>query len=344
MNDIDRILVDLREQCLKDPDDVFDGLREALGKFSEQPLDALHRILSHLHNIKGNVQAVGFSFFAEFVHDLETAVQKLSEIVQLEPSKNLEKFESQISSALLTMEEYFEVLRRGEDDSKVLLDERKHILFIISEVGTVTKAAESTPAFGFFDDEPLPAFGFFDDEPELQAKEQDATNSGVTSMPLEPNSPSSSCRRTEKDVGLIEEPPSLYMTFLQAGQLHALPVSQIREVIESQVLQKFPFNRREIAGLISFNGEPLTVLDPSAFGVKSHSSNARSSIIVTEANGRRFGILVDSLEGIMSITRSDIQIVETQNEGIWIDGVFKQEHQRLIILSLNATFGSTDAA
>jgi chemotaxis signal transduction protein len=81
--------------------------------------------------------------------------------------------------------------------------------------------------------------------------------------------------------------------FRAGGASYAIPVDDVRQVRAADDLAGLPSGRAGVAGLIKQEGEALPVL--SVLGPSGRR------LLVVEAGGRRFGLLVEEVSGVAQV-------------------------------------------
>jgi len=87
--------------------------------------------------------------------------------------------------------------------------------------------------------------------------------------------------------------------FHATGTSYCMPVDATRAVRSIEGMVRLPAGRSDVAGIIPGN-PPLTVISPLGTGGRS--------ILVVEANGEVFGLLVDVVTGLRWIDPADIRL------------------------------------
>lgn len=108
-----------------------------------------------------------------------------------------------------------------------------------------------------------------------------------------------------------------YLTFMLAGEVYALSVASIKEVLSVPKLTKVPRMPPFMKGIINLRGSVVPVLDLcTKFGIGETALTADTSIIVTEiqnprADGGRetlvVGIFSDMVQKVTTIEPDDIE-------------------------------------
>ncbi|MBS1191590.1 MAG: chemotaxis signal transduction protein [Rhodocyclaceae bacterium] len=103
-----------------------------------------------------------------------------------------------------------------------------------------------------------------------------------------------------------------YLTFSLGGEMFAVGILNVKEIIEYGHLTEIPMMPAFIRGVINLRGAVVPVIDLSArFGGKPTEVGRRSCIIIIEiADGEAtqdIGVLVDSVSAVLDIPDSDIE-------------------------------------
>ena len=106
-----------------------------------------------------------------------------------------------------------------------------------------------------------------------------------------------------------------YLTFLLGGEMFAIGILGIKEIIEYGSLTAVPMMPQFIRGVINLRGAVVPVVDLSArFGRKASEVTPRSCIVILEveadgADGERqdVGVVVDSVSEVLAIAAGEIE-------------------------------------
>ena len=90
--------------------------------------------------------------------------------------------------------------------------------------------------------------------------------------------------------------------FEVAGQVYAIDVSQIREVVRWQAVTPLPNAPTLIEGVVDLRGSVVPVVDLArALGLGSVKSGVRARIAVTEVEGLVMGLAVDAAVDVLPV-------------------------------------------
>jgi len=103
-----------------------------------------------------------------------------------------------------------------------------------------------------------------------------------------------------------------YLTFLLGGEMFAIGILGIKEIIEYGSLTAVPMMPKFIRGVINLRGAVVPVVDLSArFGRNASEVTRRTCIVIleVEADSQRqdVGVVVDSVSEVLAIATSEIE-------------------------------------
>lgn len=108
------------------------------------------------------------------------------------------------------------------------------------------------------------------------------------------------------------EPIYQYLTFLLAGDVFAIAIPVIKEIIEYSSLTEVPMMPAYVRGVINLRGAAVPVLDLLLrFGKKSSAVTKRTCIVIietaTQGRPQDVGVVVDSVDSVLDISASQIE-------------------------------------
>jgi purine-binding chemotaxis protein CheW len=134
-----------------------------------------------------------------------------------------------------------------------------------------------------------------------------------------------------------------YLTFTLRGELYALDILQITEIIEYRPLTVVPMMPPHVRGVLNLRGQVLPVIDLAArFGQPTTTVARRTGIIVLQAQhhtdrpGQAIGIMVDSVNKVVHLPAADIEPPPTFGAGIhtdFITGMARHHGEFLVVLN-----------
>ena len=135
-----------------------------------------------------------------------------------------------------------------------------------------------------------------------------------------------------------------YLTFLLSGEMFAIAILNIKEIIEYGSLTEVPMMPGFIRGVINLRGSVVPVVDLSVrFGRSRTEISRRTCIVIIEvenadASKQDIGVMVDSVSEVLEIPRSEIEPPPAFGARIRVDfmhGMGKVAGKFVIILDAN---------
>src|SRR5208337_4184966 len=139
------------------------------------------------------------------------------------------------------------------------------------------------------------------------------------------------------------------VTFLLKDEEFGFDIMSVQEIIRLPKMAKLPHTPDYVEGISSLRGAVLPIFDiRTRFGMKREESTDRSRVLVIDIEGKRTGLLVDSVRQVTRVGRNEFEPppVAIRNETAdYIDGVVKLDNGARIIIALDArrvcTFGGS---
>ncbi|MCC2868630.1 chemotaxis protein CheW [Accumulibacter sp.] len=108
------------------------------------------------------------------------------------------------------------------------------------------------------------------------------------------------------------ESPQQYLTFVLGGEMFAVGILNVKEIIEYGQLTEIPMMPAFIRGVINLRGAVVPVIDLAArFGGAQSQAGKRTCIVIVEVSENEFrhdiGIMVDAVSEVIEIPASDIE-------------------------------------
>jgi purine-binding chemotaxis protein CheW len=134
-----------------------------------------------------------------------------------------------------------------------------------------------------------------------------------------------------------------FVTVFVAGQMFGLPILHVRDVFIVSDVTPVPLAPASVAGLFNLRGRVMTMLSMRAMlgHQRSDEKGTETTAIGIEWRGESFGLLVDRVGEVMSLSaanRESNPINLDQRWGRLSAGVHQLENQLLIELSLDSLF------
>jgi purine-binding chemotaxis protein CheW len=153
-------------------------------------------------------------------------------------------------------------------------------------------------------------------------------------------------------VELAADEQNQYLTFQLGGEMFAIGILNIKEIIEYGSLTEVPMMPGFIRGVINLRGAVVPVVDLSArFGRKRTEVTRRTCIVIieveTDDEKHDVGLVVDSVSEVLEIAAGEIEPAPsfgTRIRADFIHGMGKVNGKFVIILSVNDVLSLDDLA
>lgn len=135
-----------------------------------------------------------------------------------------------------------------------------------------------------------------------------------------------------------------YLTFMLGGEVFAMPIQSIKEIIEYGQLTEVPRMPSFIRGVINLRGAVVPVVDMGArFGKHPTQVARRTCIVIIEVisgenEQQDVGVMVDAVNEVLEIPASEIEPTPSFGANIrsdFIKGMGKVNGKFVIILDVN---------
>jgi purine-binding chemotaxis protein CheW len=136
---------------------------------------------------------------------------------------------------------------------------------------------------------------------------------------------------------------SQYLTFMLSGDVFAIGIMSIKEIIEYADLTAVPMMPNSVRGVINIRGAAVPVIDLGVcFGRQSGDVGKRTCIVIVEVNGDKgrqdVGVIVDAVNEVLDIPRDQIEPPPAFGAAIdtgFIAGMGKVGERFVILIDLN---------
>jgi purine-binding chemotaxis protein CheW len=141
-----------------------------------------------------------------------------------------------------------------------------------------------------------------------------------------------------------------YLSFELNGEIFALTVNNVLEVLENQKLTKIPNAPFYIKGVINFRGEILPVVDTrTKFNMPEKEMDKKSVIIVFDieltAKKLFIGGIVDAVKDVIEISEEEIKPVPdmgSKYNSDFIVGMIKKDEKFIMLLKIEKVFSTEE--
>lgn len=142
-----------------------------------------------------------------------------------------------------------------------------------------------------------------------------------------------------------------FLTFRLDGDLYALPVRQVSEVLEYTHITRLPGSDASMKGIINLREKGIPVFDlRSRFGFGEIEVDKDTAIVVvelelTEQTLIRIGALVDGVEEVVEIGGEEIEDAPrmgTRLSSSHIAGIARRGDRFIVLVDLESIFAGTE--
>lgn len=138
------------------------------------------------------------------------------------------------------------------------------------------------------------------------------------------------------------------VTFELFGELFALPILDVREIIRLLPITPVPNSPSFVEGVINLRGQILPVVDlRKRFGLPPEATTTKNRILVVEAGpGLTLGLIVDAARQVERIPAEAMlpppALLENSIGASYIRGISSTEHGMLVHLDLQRIFAADE--
>jgi purine-binding chemotaxis protein CheW len=164
--------------------------------------------------------------------------------------------------------------------------------------------------------------------------------------------------QTGHEADAVSSGSERYLTFVLGGEVFALPILDITEIMEFRSLTIVPMMPDFIRGVINLRGRVVPVVDMAARFGRGHTEIARrTSIIIVETarfttddgdeGSHDMGIMVDAVNKVVHLAADDIEPPPAFGAGIrtdFISGMAKYDNQFIIVLDVSQVLSLDEMA
>jgi purine-binding chemotaxis protein CheW len=158
--------------------------------------------------------------------------------------------------------------------------------------------------------------------------------------------------KKEIHAAVLQQERGQYLTFLIGGEMFAISILGIKEIIEYGNLTTVPMMPDFIRGVINLRGAVVPVVDMSArFGRTASEVTRRSCIVIIEVEAgeekQDVGVVVDSVSEVLEIPAAEIEPAPSFGARIradFISGMGKVNGKFVIILNADRVLSVDEMA
>jgi len=142
-----------------------------------------------------------------------------------------------------------------------------------------------------------------------------------------------------------------YLTFTLDGELYAVNVARVREVLECSRITRIPRAAAYMKGIINLRGSSVPVIDlRMKFGLPALASHDGASVVVMEIASEEgtivVGALADDVHEVLEIPQVSIEAAPrfgTRLAASYIQGIARRNEDFVVILDVDRVFDEGEA-
>lgn len=143
-----------------------------------------------------------------------------------------------------------------------------------------------------------------------------------------------------------------YLTFLLGGEMFAIGILTIKEIIEYRNIAEVPMMPACVRGVINLRGAVVPVMDMQVrFGRKPSEVTKRTCIVIVEVQAENerqvVGVIVDAVSEVLDVAPEDIEPPPSFGAKIrtdFIQGMGKVKGNFVILLDIDRVFSQEELA
>jgi purine-binding chemotaxis protein CheW len=152
--------------------------------------------------------------------------------------------------------------------------------------------------------------------------------------------------RTETPQAAAARHGGKFLTFFLAEEEYGLEIIKVREIIGMIPITRVPRTPEHMRGVVNLRGKVIAVVDLRIkFGLEATEQSQRTCIIVVQAGGVEFGVVVDRVSEVANIAGSDIEDPPAFGTGMeteYLLGLAKSQGRVKLLLDLDRVLSSHD--
>jgi len=138
-----------------------------------------------------------------------------------------------------------------------------------------------------------------------------------------------------------------FLTFQLGKEQYAIPLLQVKEVIEMSEPTPIPETPSYFKGIINLRGQVISVLDlRSKLKLSKIENGPKTSIIILDLdNHLSIGVIVDRINSVLAFHEADVsEAPDTLNPSLqqYLVGIARKEDKMTLILDIHAALSLED--
>lgn len=126
-------------------------------------------------------------------------------------------------------------------------------------------------------------------------------------------------------------PMERYLTFRSDGATMGVSTNYVIEILTDQTITELPMVPGYIKGIINMRGQVVPIIDIRAKMGKYADVTETTCIIVLEIDTTCIGILVDSVQQVLDVDKSQISPIPVEKQQSLVDGMISLSSQEVLL-------------
>jgi purine-binding chemotaxis protein CheW len=139
--------------------------------------------------------------------------------------------------------------------------------------------------------------------------------------------------------------PVSYLKFSLHDEHFALPLLMVKEVIALPEVTSIPNTPKYFLGIMNLRGQIISIVDlRTKLNIQSQF-NAETTVVICEMKPYCVGIVVDSVDNVLSLTNAEIKEkpkIESAGPTDYITGVVNKDNQLILIVDMIKALDMSD--
>jgi purine-binding chemotaxis protein CheW len=137
-----------------------------------------------------------------------------------------------------------------------------------------------------------------------------------------------------------------FLTFFLAGEEYGIEILKVREIIGLMPITRVPNAPPTVCGVINLRGKVIPVMELRlSFGLDTIEATEQTCIIVVQAGGTEFGIVVDRVSEVANVADQDIEDAPSFGEDSnteYLLGIAKAGGRVKLLLDIDRVLSSSE--
>ncbi|RMH16622.1 MAG: chemotaxis protein CheW [Gemmatimonadetes bacterium] len=137
-----------------------------------------------------------------------------------------------------------------------------------------------------------------------------------------------------------------FLTFFLDSEEYGIEILKVHEIIGLMPITRVPRTPEYVMGVVNLRGKVIPVVDLRLkFGMEAIEPTELTCIIVVQARGLVFGLVVDRVSEVVDLIQENIEDAPTFGSGIdtdYIMGMGKSEDRVTILLDIDRVLSQGD--